>query len=200
MKNNSQLTNLLNEFTTFRKEVFLYENLLHESRDDMADIVMNHDEIAEKRSDLTKAYANLEKFIKIFGQNPKYHDGVWPVYLAVYETAFSSDILQRVGPCIDSVLQDLDYIIGKLENIKEDEFNTAVNPKPQTEREKNNNSKVNFWQHTNPAWLFWQFGKIIWKHKIISVCIVLVSLIAVDYSLAWRNIQWVINYFNGFLK
>lgn len=200
MKNNWQLKDLIQEFTSFRKDVSSYETLLHESRDDMADIVRNHDKIAEKRSDLTKAYAKLEKFIKIFGQNPKYHNGVWPVYLDVYGTAFSSDILQRVGPCIDSVLQDLDYIIGKLKNFTEDEFNLAVNPKPQTKKEKSTNSKVNFWQYSNPVWLFWQLGKIIWKHKVISLFVMILGLVAIDYSLAWRNIQWVINHFRGLLK
>ena len=43
-------------------------------------------------------------------------DGVWNVTYSPYDMAFSDDILLRVGPALDAVINDLDWIIGKLEN------------------------------------------------------------------------------------
>ena len=53
----------------------------------------------------------------------------------------------------------------------------------------------NTWNWVNPFWWLWQlllfilkFLKFAWNHKIISVIIVIITLLAVDYSLAWKNL------------
>lgn len=60
----------------------------------------------------------------------------------------------------------------------------------------------NYWKLTSPVWLIWEviFGlflivKFFWKHKIISASMsILAAFIAIDYSLAWRNLKWVIDF------
>ncbi len=109
-----QKNDLLKKLISFKTRCKKLRKLLSESRNAVAEIVRNHEKIASLRSKLNQSYAGLEKYIKLFGKNPKLTDEVWMVAFLVYETAFSADILQRVGPSLNAVSQDLDYIIGKL--------------------------------------------------------------------------------------
>jgi len=103
----------------FHGKIYEYRELLSKSRDHiMVRIIDNVKQIEELRSDLNRKLGALSKYIKKLGHNPYSSDiggGPYPVY----ETALSSDILQRRGPCIDMALQDLDYIIGRIENMSE---------------------------------------------------------------------------------
>lgn len=54
----------------------------------------------------------------------------------------------------------------------------------------------NVWNWFNPFWLIWKIilllnrlVKLAWKHKIFSAILVLLTLLALDYSLAWKNLQ-----------
>mgnify|MGYP001491820341 CR=1 FL=1 len=53
--------------------------------------------------------------------------------------------------------------------------------------------------YTNPFWLLWRISRwiISWvmRHKLISVCIILIGLLATDYALAWKNLKKVLNFF-----
>ena len=114
---------LLEGIKAFRNDVQGYRELLVRSRDRiMPDIVKNHAQIAQKRSELTSTYAGLEKYIKRIGKNPQMNDGVWNVLYSPYDNAFSADTLVRIGPSIDAVLQDLDYITGKLNTMDQQEL------------------------------------------------------------------------------
>lgn len=64
----------------------------------------------------------------------------------------------------------------------------------------------NFWNWFNPFWLVWQLFRLLskliklaWKHKIFSTVILIITLLAIDYSLAWKNLQttwdWLLNVF-----
>lgn len=106
----------------FKNEVKEYRDLLSESRDHiMPEIVRNFEHLDQYRTSLIKQYASLETYIKKFGKGPKLNDGVWNVFYSPYDNAFTKDTLIRVGPSTDAILNDLDYIIGKLENIKNNE-------------------------------------------------------------------------------
>jgi len=108
------ITKPLKQLNSFREEVDKYKSLLLSSRNDLAQIVNNKDEISKKRRLLNESFASLEATIYEVGDNPKLNDGVWPIWYSAYKMALSSDILQRVEPALDAVLTDLDYIIGKI--------------------------------------------------------------------------------------
>jgi len=182
----------LNEVKTiiyeFRKKVQDYRDLMLVSRDSvMPEIVRNGQQIMQMRSELNGEYGRIEKYIKKFGNNPRMSDGVNPVIYPVYNNAFSNDVLIRVGESTDAVLQDLDYIIGKLNGMAEDEFREIMQPPKQAVSVV---PGINYWHMTNPAWWLWKFTKWIWQHKLISVIITLIGILAIDYSLAWRNAIW----------
>ena len=184
----------LNELKTaiseFRTRVQAYRDLMAQSRDSvMPKIVRNGRQISQMRAELNAEHGRLEKYIVKFGNNPRMSDGVNPQVYPVYSNAFSSDILLRVGPSTDAVLQDLNYINGKLNGLTESEFAEALQP-PKKEVPQATPS-TNYWHMTNPFWWVWEFAKLIWKHKLISVIITLLGVLAVDYSLAWRNAIWI---------
>ena len=155
-----------------------YRDLLSKSRDNMVRIVRNGQQIEEMRSDLNRKLGALSKYIKKLGHNPYSSDiggGPYPVY----ETALSNDILQRRGPCIDMALQDLDYIIGRLENMSEEEFNDIFSPRKHTEVEKiveNVDGKETVTNTHKQYWSFVASGLWGWikDNKIISGIIVTV--------------------------
>lgn len=121
---------LTKEISAFRDEVEGFKKLLLRSRDSMMpEIVRNHDEIAEMRRALVRKYASLEKYLDKLGKRPKMRDGVNPEYYPVYHNAFSTDILLRVGPSLEAVEQDLDYVLGKLESMPEDEVDDLIKNK-----------------------------------------------------------------------
>lgn len=119
---------LIKEIEIFKDNTEELRKLLLDSRDCVGDIVENHDKIRKLRSTLNRIRARLEKFILLFGNNPRMSDGVWNILYPVYDNAFSDDILSRVGPSLNVVLQDQDYIIGKLESIDNKEFNEKIKP------------------------------------------------------------------------
>lgn len=126
-----ELQQSMSGFLTRVKE---YRTLLSNSRDATANIVANQKEIDEIRSKLIREYGGLEAYIKTFGNDPKRSDvggGPYPVY----KTAFSNDILQRRGPCIDAVVDDLNYILGRFNHIDLDELNQALNTPKKEESE-----------------------------------------------------------------
>jgi len=155
-----------------------YRDLLSKSRDAMVRIVRNGQQIEEMRSDLNRKLGALSKYIKKLGHNPYSSDiggGPYPVY----ETALSNDILQRRGPCIDMALQDLDYIIGRLENMSEEEFDDIFSPRKHVEIEnvvENRNGKETTTNTHKQYWGFVVSGLWGWikDNKIISGIIVTV--------------------------
>ena len=93
-------------------------------------------------------------------------------------------------------MQDLNYLTGKLNGLTENEFAEALQP-PRQENPQTTPRK-NYWHMTNPLWWLWEFAKWIWQHKFISAIITVVGLLAVDYSLAWRNGIWIKDFVLGF--
>ncbi len=113
---------LTNEVSNFREAVENYKRLLLESRDSMMpEIVRNYEQISIGRTALVRKYASLEKYLDKLGKRPRMRDGVNPEYYPVYHNAFSTDILLRVGPSLGAVEQDLDYVLGKLDSMSEEE-------------------------------------------------------------------------------
>lgn len=193
-KNKSMtLAELKTAISKFREKVQAYRDLMSESRDSIIpEIVRNGRQIAQMRSGLNAEHGRLEKYITKFGNNPRMNDGVNPYIYPVYSNAFSDDVLIRVGPSTDAVLQDLNYLTGKLNGLTEDEFAEALRP-PEQENPQTAPSK-NYWHMTNPFWWLWKFIKLIWQHKLISTTITAVGLLTIDYSLAWRNGIWIKNF------
>jgi uncharacterized protein (TIGR02391 family) len=133
---------LIQEILMFRDEVETFRQLLLDSRDSMMpDIVRNHEDISKQRSALVRKRARLSHFISKFGKNPRMRDGVNPEYYQVYDNAFSTDILIRVGPSIEAVIQDLDHIIGSLEGMRNEEFE---------KEDIKNNTKLDKLEHIHP--------------------------------------------------
>jgi len=183
-------TNLLE----LKQKVQRFRRLLVESRDSvMPESTRNHQLIAQMRSELNVDYGKLERSIRKFGNNPRMSDGVNPVFYPVYNNAFSSDILLRVGPSLDAVIQDLEYIAGKLNGMTDDEFREALQP-PRQEKAPVMPSG-NSWHTTNRSGWWWKFAKLIWQHKVASLIITLLGLSAIDYSLAWQNVIWLKDFF-----
>lgn len=180
------LTELKTAIAEFRTRVQAYRDLMAESRDNvMPEIVRNGRQISQMRSELNAEHGRLEKYIAKFGNNPRMRDGVNPYIYPIYNNAFSDDVLIRVGRSTDGVLQDLNYITGKLNGLTESEFAEALQP-PKKEVSQATPS-TNYWHITNPFWWIWKFAKLIWKHKLISIIITLFGVLAIDYSLAWQN-------------
>ena len=109
------------KISAFRADVQKLRDLLLSSRNSMARIVKNHEAIDELRTQLNTCYGRLEKYITRLGNRPRMSDGVHRQSYPVYSNAFSSDVLQRSGPSLDAVLQDLDYILGKLDSLSDNE-------------------------------------------------------------------------------
>lgn len=114
---------LKNKIEGFHGELKTYRELLSISRDTMVRIVRNGLELEEMQNNLNRKYGRLSKYIKKLGNYPMRSDMGGRSYPA-YETALSADILQRRGPCIDVAIQDLEYILGRLEDMSDDEFDS----------------------------------------------------------------------------
>lgn len=120
----------------FYEALRAYRELLSQSRDAMVRIVRNGPELERMRSNLNRNYGILSKYIKRIGNYPMRSDvggGPYPVY----EIGLSADILQRRGPCIDAAVQDLEYILGRLEDLSEEEFDSIMIPRQQEEKVSN---------------------------------------------------------------
>lgn len=66
--------------------------------------------------------------------------------------------------------------------------------------------RLNYWKLFNPLYWTWSIVKFIlqviklilsvkWKYKILSLIVTLLTLVAIDFSMAWKNVKWIINFF-----
>lgn len=109
----------------FKIDVETYRDLRGQSRDRCSPaIIKNHDEIEKTQSALIRKYAGLEKYIVKIGGNLRVNDGVGNVY-SPYENAFTLDVY-RVKQSINAIIPDLDYIIGKLDSLTQDELDKML--------------------------------------------------------------------------
>ncbi|MEK7597999.1 MAG: hypothetical protein AAB441_05130 [Patescibacteria group bacterium] len=64
--------------------------------------------------------------------------------------------------------------------------------------------KTNYWQITNPFWLLYFMLKstvsVVWRHKILSLLLALITLLGIDYTIAWKNTKFVVQLFNQILR
>lgn len=168
---------LQSKIESFYESLKAYRELLSKSRDAMVRIVRNGPELEEMRSDLNRTYGALSKYIKKLGNYPMRSDvggGPYPVY----EIGLSADILQRRGPCIDAAIQDLEYILGRLEDMSDDDLDNLLAPKPQIADEGNPHKR--YWKMTlNNIWSWI-------KNHILATVIAGVILAVV---LAWLGLN-----------
>jgi hypothetical protein len=101
--------------------------LLSRSHNQIVQIDRNHDQIASERSALTREFGFIEAIVRRLGKNP-YRSDVGGGPYPVYDVALSTDVLQRRGPCIDAALQDMEFILGKLDSMSVDEFERVSSP------------------------------------------------------------------------
>jgi len=62
----------------------------------------------------------------------------------------------------------------------------------------------NAWNWVNPFWLICQLFLVLlnltkwaWKHKIIFILITILTFLAIDYSLAWKNLRSILEWFQS---
>ena len=190
------LTELKQEIQTFKDLVIDYRKLRLASRDALANTVTNHELIADARAQLTQTYARLEEPIKKIGNRPRLSDGVNRGLYSPYINAFTADVLQRVGKSIDAVIDDLNYISGKLSAKEDADIQKMLHPteaadsKPvhshATDRESKpepngTGSRNNKWNYVNPVWLIWQVLRLMWRFKIISFVLTIIGGLVVAY-------------------
>ncbi len=72
-----------------------------------------------QQSQLNQTYGKLEKYIVKLGKNS-----------VAYSIAFFNGDRSEVLRAIYAVLQDLDYIVGKIDGMSEEEFENLLKPKP----------------------------------------------------------------------
>jgi len=50
----------------------------------------------------------------------------------------------------------------------------------------------NYWNFVNPLWLGYKLLLFLRNHKVLSLALVILTLLGIDYSLAWKNTLWII--------
>jgi len=183
-----KLKELIKRFIDFKQQVSDFRKLLLKSRGDVApDIIKNHKEIEEMRSMLNNNYGKLEKYIIALGNSPIMKDGI-DVYSA-YQNAFADDTLLRVGPSLRTVIQDLDYILGKLEGLSEREFRKIIHQAKEKHNISENKPKANYWLYTSPLWLIWRLAFIAWKYRVKLILGIGIGLIVayLVYRFGWNK-------------
>jgi hypothetical protein len=167
------------EITQFKKGVTSYQRLLRSYFDYPGDVGDLGSKISTIRSGLLKKYAQLELYIKAIGRNPRLHDGVWANLYSAYDNGLSEDIISRVGPSVDAMLTDLDYIDGKLGTLDEKDFKKLFS------RNTQNVGSTNKWNYVNPFWLSWQLFVLAWDNKIISGIIIGLVVAYLVWKFGW---------------
>ena len=56
---------------------------------------------------------------------------------------------------------------------------------------------ANYWNFVNPFWFIWKLLVFVWHHKLISAAAIIISLLGIDYSLAWKNTLWIVGMFSS---
>ncbi len=134
---------VIQKIEEFRKACKEYRALLVNSRDRiMPDIVRNHHKIDEEKIKLNRLFAVIEKYVVAFGNKPMMSDIGSNGYYSPYRIAFTSDILLRVGKCLDGVIDDLNVVLGRIEASSDEEFEEKMNPPKEREKEQNNNGTI----------------------------------------------------------
>lgn len=92
-----------------------------------------------------------------------------------------NQVVISIGEKFDEFIDQVRQDFHKVNNL----LNKAVPKQP---------GKNSDWvKYTNPFWLIVSGLHWAWRHKIWSVILVLLTLAAIDYRLAWKNIGWLID-------
>jgi hypothetical protein len=173
---------LLERIAEFEASVRAYRQLLIDSSGGfIPEIVQNQNEIERARAALTATYAALEAYINEFGNRPRMSDGVWNVVYSPYANAFTADVLSRVHPSIDGVLDDLNVVKGRIQASTDREF----------KRRLSRVRKAVDWRNLANFQLTWRESLLIWRRKWLSgaVSLVLLPLLVLflAHALGWTN-------------
>ena len=175
-----KLVEFKKDIVDFRNKVVEYSNLYVKSCDGILQkIIKNYEALAKLKTTIRMNFGKLEFCIKKFGKYPYINNGVNFGTYSVYSNAFSDDIPLRVGSSLGYVIQDLEYIIGKLEDMTEKDFKGAFK-----ERKKNN--RANYWNYVNLPWLIYRLLVLAWDHRIITGIIVGLVVAFLAYKLGWK--------------
>lgn len=112
--------------------------------------------------------------------------------------AFSFEVTHTSGLSWGEFMLKLTVLdkFGSVYKLVSDEYHD-LNNKIQENKQENNT--VSMWlYYSNPIWLIWQLGLLAKKHKITSFVFMVLSFLAIDYSMAWRNIKTLLNYIGLF--
>lgn len=136
-------------------------------------------------------------------------------------TFFEKELDAQDSPGLAMKILTDQHFINKLRELRADESEqiklidkkiTQVAQIPDNKIEEKSQKSVviitkNYWNFVNPFWLLWQLFKriLIWikKHKIASVVsgvIVILGLIATDYTLAWKNLKTIWKFFKTIFR
>ena len=124
-----ELEELKKEIDDFKAACKAYKKELVRLQDPMMPFFVGSSELSNKlRSELNSKYGFLENYIRKLGRNSRNQYGQ-----PAYGTAFANEMgmILRVGPALDAVIQDLDYIKGKIASITEEDFNNMFSTKKQ---------------------------------------------------------------------
>ncbi len=110
-------TECKNQILNFRSAISNYERTILNPDYQISQDTQKH-LIPIQQSQLNQVYGKLEKYVVKLGKNS-----------VAYSIAFFNGDRSEVLRAISAVLQDLDYIIGKIEGISEEEFENLFKPK-----------------------------------------------------------------------
>jgi hypothetical protein len=85
-----------------------------------------------------------------------------------------------------------DMVDGAEFNSKINQFFEYIKTAYDLNKNKKRNEKLIY--YTNPFWLLWKLLVTIWRHKIISFIVLVISLLATDYAMAWKNVKTLWNF------
>ena len=87
------------------------------------------------------------------------------------------------------------------------EFNSNINQFLEyikvayNQTEESYNIKSDKWiYYTNPFWISWYLIRLIPRYKFISIILILLTILAFNYSLAWENIKTLYNLIERIFK
>lgn len=119
------LEELKKEIEDFKNDCITYRKELRRAREPMLPGFVHNTHLAQElRSKLNIKLGALQHYITTIGKNPRSSHGQ-----LAYSTAFAYEqgMIIRVGPALDAVIQDLDYITGAISSLSDKEFNKIFN-------------------------------------------------------------------------
>ena len=140
---------LVQQYEKFLSDCEEYRSVLLSSTNAVGDVTRNTAMLRNQQKELITQEAALGPSLTKLSRQPRFRDPMHGVVYSAYDNAFTNDVLIRAGRSLDAVIDDVVYIIARLRNMEDEDYDKLF-PTSAKKKDITPGTAFDFWQLVHP--------------------------------------------------